>query len=231
MDKNNITLFVRGFGTNNIKTNDSYANILIVLNQNPKNNVEYFDYSPDEDIVKVYKRLCKVLKDGQYTHLIGHSLGGGLLMRYIYDYPREISKYRHVILMMPLLYKNPSNNFLLNIPFLKNIPLPNAFFLPSSKAYKTGNIINDGFKLTKFQQVAGMYNEIMLDPDVFVDTLNENRSNTVLFYAKEEGYNQIPKDVLKKINNKVYINGLHESFNSLDTVKDFFEIFLPFFDD
>jgi hypothetical protein len=79
--------------------------------------------------------------------------------------------------------------------------------------------------------VAGMYKEIMLDSDVFVDTLNENRSNTVLFYAKEEGYNQIPKDVLKKIKNKVYIDGLHESFNSLDTVKDFFEIFLSFFDD
>ena len=152
-------------------------------------------------------------------------------MRYIYDYPDEISKYRHVILLMPLLYKNPSNKFLLNIPFLKNIPLPNAIFLPSSKQYKTGNIINDGFKLTKFKQVAGMYNEIMLDSDVFVDTLNENRPNTVLFYAKEEGYNQIPKDVLKKIKNKKYINGLHESFNSLDTVKVFFDIFLPFFDD
>jgi pimeloyl-ACP methyl ester carboxylesterase len=227
----NKIIIVRGFGTNNIKTNDSYANILIVLTQNPKNKVEYFDYNPDEDIVKVYKRLSKVLKDGEYTHLIGHSMGGGLVMRYIYDYPDEISKYRHVILLMPLLYKNPSNNFLLNIPFLKNIPLPNAIFLPSSKAYKTGNIINDGFKLTKFKQVAGMYNEIMLDSDVFVDTLNENRLNTVLFYAIEEGYNQIPTDVLKKIKNKKYINGLHESFNSLDTVKDFFYIFLPLFDD
>ena len=224
-------LFVRGFGTDNIKTNDSYANVLIVLNQNPKNKVEYFDYNPDEDIVKVYKRLCKVLKGGEYTHLIGHSMGGGLVMRYIYDYPDEISKYRRVILLMPLLYKNPSNNFLLNIPFLKNIPLLNAIFLPSSKAYKTGNIINDGFKLTKFQQVAGMYNEIMLDSDVFVDTLNENRPNTILFYARKEGYNQIPTDVLKKIKNKKYINGLHESFNSLDTVKDFFDNFLPLFDD
>lgn len=230
MTQNKI-IIVRGFGTNNIKTNDSYANILIVLIQNPKNHVEYFDYNPDEDIVKVYKRLCKVLKGGEYTHLIGHSMGGGLVMRFIYDYHREISKYRHVILLMPLLYKNPSNKFILKIPFLKNIPLPNAIFLPSSKAYKTGNIINDGFKLTKFKQVAGMYNEIMLDSDVFVDTLNENRSNTVLFYAREEGYNQIPKDVLKKIKNKKYVDGLHESFNSLDTVKDFFENFLPLFDD
>ena len=62
-----------------------------------------------------------------------------------------------------------------------------------------------------------------------IDTLNENRSNTVLFYAREEGYAPIPKDVLKKIKNKNNVTGLHECFNSLETTKEFFDKFLPLF--
>ena len=52
MGQNKI-LVIRGFGTDNIKGADTYANIYIVLSQNANNSVEYFNYSPDEDIVKV----------------------------------------------------------------------------------------------------------------------------------------------------------------------------------
>jgi pimeloyl-ACP methyl ester carboxylesterase len=222
----NKILFIRGFRTNNIKSGDTYANILIVLNQNENNDVEYFNYSMDENIVKVYKRLQRVIKNDNFTHLIGHSMGGGLLLRYMYDHPDDISRYKHVMLLMPLLYKTPFNKFFFNIPLVRRLSLPNAF---SSKTYSTGNILNDGFKYSKLQQPADMYNKIMLEADEFVDVLNENR-NTVIFYAREEGYTMIPKTVLKKIKNKVYVNGPHECFNSLETVKEFFEKFLPYFD-
>jgi len=221
-------LFIRGFGTDNIKTSDTYANIYIILRQDVNKTVRYFNYSPDEDIVKVYKRLCKVIKDNDFTHLVGHSMGGGLLMRYIYHHANDVSKYKQVILLMPLLYKIPSNKFFFNIPFVRNISLPNAIVLPSSKAYSKGNILNDGFKLSKLKQVVEMYKEIMLESDEFVETLNDNRSNTVLFYAREEGYAPIPNSVLKKIKNKVCVDGLHECFNSLETVKEFFDKFLPY---
>jgi len=229
-ESENKILFIRGFNTDNIKSNDTYANIFVVLNQNVKNNVEYFKYSMDEDIVKVYKRLRKVIKNNDFTHLVGHSMGGGLLMRYIYDYPDDIPKYKQVILLMPLLYKTRFNKFFFNLPLIRRISLPNAIALPSSKAYSTGNILNDGFKLVKMKQPVDMYNEIMLESaDDFVDTLNDNGSNTVLFYARKEGYNPIPKDVLNKIKNKKYVNGLHECFNSLETTKEFFKKFLPYF--
>ena len=117
----------------------------------------YFNYSPNEDIVKVYKRLCKVIKDNDFTHLIGHSMGGGLLMRYIYDHPNDVSNYKQVILLMPLLYKTPFNKFFFNIPFVRNISVPNALVLPSSKVYLRGNILNDGFKLSKLKQVNNKY--------------------------------------------------------------------------
>ena len=226
----NKILFIRGFGTNNINTKDTYANILVVLHQNANNEVRYFNYRPDEDILQVYKRLRKVIKENVFTHLIGHSMGGGLLMRYIYDHPENIQKYDKVILLMPLVYKTPFNKFFFNIPFTRRISLPNAIALPSSKAYSMGNILNDGFSVSKLEQPVDMYKEIMLESeDEVVDTLNENRSNTILFYAREEAYNPIPKDVLKKIKNKVYVNGLHESFNSLETTKEFFDKFLRYF--
>jgi pimeloyl-ACP methyl ester carboxylesterase len=221
-------LFIRGFGTDNIKTSDTYANIYIILSQDVNKIVRYFNYSPNEDIVKVYKRLCKVIKDNDFTHLVGHSMGGGLLMRYIYDHANDVSKYKQVILLMPLIYKIPFNKFFFNIPFVRNISVPNALVLPSSKAYSRGNILNDGFKLSKLKQVVEMYKEIMLESGEFVETLNDNRSNIVLFYANEEGYTPIPNSVLKKIKNKVYVDGLHECFNSLETVKEFFDKFLPY---
>lgn len=221
-------LFIRGFRTDNIKMSDTYANIYIVLSQDVNKIVRYFNYSPNEDIVKVYKRLCKVIKDNDFTHLIGHSMGGGLLMRYIYDHPNDVSKYKQVILLMQLLYKIPFNKFFFNIPFVRNISVPNALVLSSSKAYSRGNILNDGFKLSKLKQIVEMYKEIMLESGEFIETLNENRSNTVIFYASEEGYTPIPNSVLKKIKNKVYVDGLHECFNSLETVKEFFDKFLPY---
>lgn len=230
MNQNKI-LFIRGFNTNNIKSGDTYANILVVLNQNANNVVKFFNYDPDEDIVQVYERLCKVIKENVFTHLIGHSMGGGLLMRFVYDYPKKIPKYKKVILLMPLIYKTPFNKFLFNLPFVRRMSLPTALVLPSSKIYSRGNILNDGFDLTKLEQPADLYKKIMLETeDEVVETLNKNRSNTALIYAKEEKINPIPKDVRNKIKNKVYVDGLHESFNSLETTKGFFTKFLSHID-
>lgn len=229
MSENKI-LFVRGFNTNNMKSDDTYANIHVVLTENANNRVKYFKYSTDEDIVKVYKRLRNVIKNNEFTHLVGHSMGSGLLMRYIYERPNDIPKYKHVILLMPLLYKTPFNKLLFKLSFVRRLSLPNAFILPSSKGYSTGNFINDGFSFVKIQQPVDMYNKIMLESeDVVVDTLNKHRSNTVIFYAREEAHTRIPKDVLKRIKNKVYVNGLHECFNSLETTKEFFDKFLIYF--
>jgi pimeloyl-ACP methyl ester carboxylesterase len=230
MTENKI-LFVRGFATDNIKTNDTYVNILTVLKQNKNNDVEYFKYSLDEDIQKVYKRLRNTIKSNNFTHIVGHSMGGGLLMRYIYDHPDDIPNYKKVILLMPLLYKRRLNKFFFNIPGVRRISLPRAFVLPSSKAYSTGNFINDGFSFAKLKQPVDMYKDIMLDSeDDFVDALNKHQSNTVVFYAREEAYTPIPNDVLKRIKNKVYVNGLHECFNSLETTEEFFDKFVPYFE-
>ena len=229
MTKNKI-LIVRGFDTDNIKTNDTYANIHTVLSQNVNNDITYFSYSQDEDIANVYKRLCKVLKYNDFTHLVGHSMGCAMLVRFMYDHPKNISKYKQVILLMALIYKTPFNRFIFRIPLVRNISLPNAVILPSARIYSRGNILNDGLKFSKMKQPVDVYKKIMFDSDVLVNVLNRNKSNTVLFYAREEKITPVPQRVLKKIINKKYVNGLHECFNSLETVKEFFDKFLPYFE-
>jgi len=223
--KNNI-LFIRGFNTDNIESDDDYANIYTVLKQN--NYITYFNYSPNDDILKTYKKLCKTIKDNKFTHLFGHSMGGGLLMKYISDYPNEIPKYKNVVLLMALIYKIPFNNFLANVPLIRKLRVPKALILPASKISSLGNILNDDYRLLSLTQIVDMYKHLMLDSDVFVNVLNKHQKNTVLFYARDEAFNNIPVDILNKIKNKEYVSGLHECFNSLETTKEFFNTFLRY---
>jgi pimeloyl-ACP methyl ester carboxylesterase len=225
-DFENRILFIRGFNTDNIETKDVYAHIHCVLSQ--KNNITYFNYNPEDDIVETYEKLCKTIKRHNFTHLIGHSMGGGLLMKYISDYPKKISTYKKVILLMPLIYKTPLNNFLAKIPLLRNVRVPKSFILPASKLQSLGNFMNDDYNLLSLSQITDMYNHVMLDSDDFVAILNKHRKNTILFYAKEEAFNTIPQDTLDKIDNQVYVDGLHECFNELSNCKSFFRTFLRY---
>jgi pimeloyl-ACP methyl ester carboxylesterase len=148
-DKNknkNKILFIRGFNTDNIETNDTYVNIRYVLLSH-SNSITYFNYKPNQDIDKVYQKMCDIIHRGKFTHLIGHSMGGGLLMRYIADYPQTIHRFKNVILLMPLLYKEPVNNFIAKIPFVRNVYLPKSTILPASKLYRVGNFLNDDHHL------------------------------------------------------------------------------------
>jgi alpha-beta hydrolase superfamily lysophospholipase len=105
----------------------------------------YFDYSPDEDLLSVYSRLQRQIKNGKYTHLIGHSMGGGLLMRYIYDH--EVKPCVKIILLMPLIYKDPVNAAISKIPFASNISVPKGLIVRNSCLYDQGRFFNDDFYL------------------------------------------------------------------------------------
>jgi pimeloyl-ACP methyl ester carboxylesterase len=41
----------------------------------------------------ITEKLCKIIRRNNFTHLIGHSMGGGLLMKYISDFPKKIPTY------------------------------------------------------------------------------------------------------------------------------------------
>ncbi len=210
--KQNI-LFVRGFNTKLTDTFDGYSSI-----KNVYPHMTYFDYSPDEDLLNVYSRLQTQIKKGKYTHLIGHSMGGGLLMRYIYDHKVSAK----VILLMPLIYKEPVNKIIASISFASNISCPKGLLIPNSNLYDQGSFVNDTFKLVSLSQVATMYNNIMLEPEQFISKLN-SCPNYTLFYATKEAFNTIPDSILSQINNVERIDGLHEAFNSVGTSNSFFK--------
>ena len=208
-------LFIRGFNTKLTNDFDGYSSI-----KNVYPHMKYFDYSPDEDLSDVYKRLCKKIKSTKYTHLIGHSMGGGMLMRYMHDH--KIKNNVKIILLMPLIYKKQSIKTITAIPIINKIRLPKPLLIPNKNLYGQGNLTNDNFYWLSTSQITSMYNTIMLEPEQIVSTLNRN-SNCVLFYASKEAFNEIPESILKQIVNLERIDGLHECFNSVGTSSAFFE--------
>ena len=147
-------------------------------------------------------------------------MGGGLLMRYMYDH--KVSHNVKIILLMPLVYKTPINQILASIPFASNIYLSKALTIPNSILYDQGSIVNDTFKLQSSSQVVTMYNNIMLEPEQFVRKLN-SCPNGVLFYASNDILCPIPDSILSQINHVERIDGLHECFNSVGTSRPFFK--------
>lgn len=211
----NKILFVRGFNAY-MPDNDAFDGYASIRT---KYKMTYFDYSPAEDILAVYERLKLAIKSGFYTHLIGHSMGGGLLMRYMNDHVTD----EHVkfILLMPLVYKTPVNSVISKIPFADYIRVPKALAIPNSKLYEQGNLMNDNYTLLSMSQVVGMYNHIMLDSEEFVKKIND--SNCVMFYASQEAFNTVPAPVLQQIHKLEIVQGLHECFNSVGRSTEFFD--------
>jgi pimeloyl-ACP methyl ester carboxylesterase len=212
--KTNI-LFVRGFNTKLTDIFDGYVSI-----KNVYPDMTYFDYSPEDDLIDVYNRLQTQIKKVKYTHLIGHSMGGGLLMRYMYNH--KVSNDVKIILLMPLIYKEPIKAAIAKIPFASKIRFPKGLLIPNSNLYDQGSFVNDTFKLVPLSQVSQMYNNIMLEPKEFIAKLN-TCSNCVLFYASKDLLSPIPESFLSKIKNIERIDGLHEAFNSVGTSNNFFK--------
>ena len=214
-------LFVRGYNTDLENPPDNYIYIKLFF-ENNNLKFDYFNYSVSENINDVYKKLCHVIKNNKYTTLVGHSMGGGLLMKYIDEH--DVTKFHKIILLMPLVYKQFLDNLFSNIPFIQYLYLIKAFFIPAHKLYNLGNILNDSYNLIPVQQTVLMYKDIMLSNKKIIKNLNKNK-NCVLFYATDEQLNNIDPQVLKKIKNKVIVNGKHECFNEFINANQFFKKF------
>ena len=210
------TLCIDGFNT--YKTN-TYDNVYKFLEKN-NHKISKFSYDTNEDIIKVYQKLTNNINKNNFDCIIGHSMGGGLLMRYIYDNPKILITTK-IILLMPLIYKREIYTNISNIEIFKWLYLPKGLFLPSYKLYSHGSILTDTYNLIALKQIIDMYNKISLNDDNLINFLNNNKSVKII-YAKEEAFNTIPKYVLNKIKNFKYVDGLHECFNSTDGTKNNF---------
>ena len=83
-------LFVRGFATSLSTGTDDYLGIKTLLERHY--DFTYFDYEPSEALGVVYKRMCSNIDSVNPDILIGHSLGGGLVAKYVRYHTETINK-------------------------------------------------------------------------------------------------------------------------------------------
>ena len=161
----------------------------------------------------VYERLCK---DTQYDILMGHSMGGGLLIKYIREH-----KTKRVILLMPLFSKRIDIELVCQIPLTRYMYLPTELIIPNR--YLCDQYTKKDYKLIPVAQIYDAYN----DPSFMSDDLDfiNNNPDVYMIYAQLELLNVISDKVLDSINKKQlkYVNGLHECFNSVNEGCNFFE--------
>ena len=197
-------LFIRGFNTDH--SPDIYAPFSTIFD-----TIEYFNYSHTKNLDNVYQKMCKMIKSKKYDIIMAHSMGGGLMMRYMYDNPEKIAQHKRIILLMPMVYKQTLNTIVNKIPFIDNVSIIKAVLLPAYLLYDGGNLINDNYDFVSLQQPSRMYNKYMLNDKDIVKTINSHE-NCVLFYATQEAITNIDSKVLDKIKNKEFVTGKHHCF-------------------
>jgi hypothetical protein len=115
---NKKLLFVRGFTLSNDRDYDEYKQIYAFFRMS-KYKLKYFWYTTEEQLDQVYKRLVKTINRGNYSVLMGHSMGGALLSRFCRE--NDVSNYEQIILLMPfitplhILNADPSGQASLNV--------------------------------------------------------------------------------------------------------------------
>lgn len=208
-------LFVRGFNTAVSGTYNNFDNFF-ELSNNYK--LSYFEYAPREDLGTVYSNLCKKINDGSYTVLMGHSMGGGLLLKFLTEHRTSIPHFNKIIFLMPYISTSISHNLLFSIPFTHKLYLPFNLVAPNRSLTNEGNYLNDDYRLTPLLQPSTMHHDYI--PHMDLSILNQD--NCVLIYAENESITPIPEKVLDKIHNKIILRGKHEMFRDKDDSKHFF---------
>jgi len=218
-------LFVRGFDTKKDHT-DVYQDLRLFMEKtynpvspNEEYQVVYIDYDPSESIAEVYDSICRNAPG--YDILIGHSLGGGLLAKYVRLNSNKIPKSTKIILLMPILYRSHKGNLASAFCDVYKIFDPLLVFskgllMPAQDLFETGNILNSDFSMVSFKQTHDLYNDrdavTVADISLFTDN-----KNVTLFYAEDERVNTIDNWILERIPRAqlIRVKGLHECWRSI----------------
>ena len=217
-------LFIRGFNTDMNSSNDQTKLCYSMFDnffEMSKYDFSYFNYSPEENLDDVYSKLETHIMNGSYTILIGHSMGGGLLLKFLTEHPEKIETYTKIIFLMPMITKVFSTEIICKIPFIDKMYLPKCLIIPNNNLFNNGNILNDSFNLLNSKQVVTMYNNKNYISKMDLSIIN--KPNCVMIYAKDEMLSTITPDVLEKIENKHILEGKHEMFNESNHSNKFFK--------
>jgi hypothetical protein len=185
--------------------------------------LEYFNYSPEEDLSVVYARLCDKIENNLYDVIIGHSMGGGLLLKFLTEHKEYmdcISKTnKKIIFLMPLIERSLANDIIAWIPFIENVYLPKLIAFPNNFLYDDGNILNDDIYPVLGKQFVTMETKYIDKMDLSII----DRNNCHMIYAKNELFNVISQPTLNKIKNKTILEGKHQMFMEANHSIQFFQ--------
>lgn len=218
-------LFVRGFTLSNDKEYDEYKQIYAFFRMS-KYKLEYFKYTTEERLDQVYKRLEQIIKKGNYSVLMGHSMGGGLLSRFCRE--NDVSGYEKIILLMPFIRTNPTLNRLLTCDFAREWRIPKAMILPQSFvegakvttiSYIVSALLHDSFAPIGIHQC--LYSKRLLLTDKEIIRLF--KKNIHLIHSPTDELISFAPELLSRIKNQYSVEGGHLSFSSKKYDNNFFD--------
>ena len=217
-------LFISGFNTHpeeqqdNLDIYDSFSQYF----KYSKYKIAFFRYKRDESLDIVYKNMCLELLRKEHKIIIAHSLGGGLLMKYLSEHEEN----RKVILLMPFVSVPKWKQIIfsyLNLSPVK-LRLPKFVAIPNSSLFEGGNVINDNATILDLSQITHASNNMFLMDDTIVNIF-EKTPDIIMVYADDETVTPIDPLLLDRIEKKVYIKGKHAAFADPYMTKQFFEEF------
>lgn len=218
-------LFVRGFATDmnsNCLSKHAYSSFDVFFMMSSY-KLEYFNYSPEEDLSTVYARLCDKIENNLYDAIIGHSLGGGLLLKFLTEHKNYvdcISKTdKKIIFLMPPIERSIAIDIIAGIPFIGNAYLPKLIVFPNNFLYDDGNILNDDIYPVLCKQIVTIQTEYIDKMDLSI--IDQN--NCHMIYAKNELFNVISQKTLNTIKNKTVLEGKHQMFMEQNHSIKFFQ--------
>lgn len=186
-------------------------------------NLEYFNYSPEEDLSVVYTRLCDKIENNLFDVIIGHSIGGGLILKFLTEHKEYmdcISKTnKKIIFLIPLIEEYILYSTLSKIPLVEHLYVPKLLGFPNNSLYEEGNVFNDDFSPLLCKQWVTMISKYIDKLDLSII----NNNNCHMIYAKGEMFNVMSQRTLDKIKNKTILEGKHEMFMEASHSTKFFQ--------
>jgi len=229
-------LFVSGFNTHP-EERDGYKvyKQFELYYRNSPDQLEFFRYKTYEKGDDVLFRLKTQIHTNEYDAIITHSMGGAFIYRLLNDEQTShiLRKMERIVLLMPLLYMDPSVNLLVNFTGITDIPVPFSLIIPNSKLVSNESVTTST-QLVICKQIKYAYNNLLPTSSfdaVFI--INSYSNLRVLFAANDTVATPLPKEYIQKIHKgQAFIlkNGLHEGFRSPDTQDKFFDLFERMFE-
>jgi hypothetical protein len=229
-------LFVIGFGTNisTPESIDSYKSIRNYFLGRDDLEVQWFEYNPDQLLTDVYQGLQAKVESYSPDALIGHSLGGLLVYRYMVDRMASPTMTGHPlpfpILLMPFLQR-PADILYRIIDilprFVRNtLKIPFEIGFPAYKLWDEGNVLNARYDIVSFRQLFDAADIMTESEDEIVKQMVQMNAWTI--YANDDNSTKITDSLLRSLlatQQFFQINGKHEAFSSRKNSSLFFEVF------